>query len=71
MTGTIELVIAVLAIVFLWLFLSRKLRPRSPAEPIDQTPVLAGLKPRRPKGSGAVALEEPDEDTHTDAYSRK
>jgi hypothetical protein len=64
-------VMTVLAILSLaWWFLRRLLRPKAPAEPAEDpfsfVPVPRGMAP---KGrSGAVALEEPEEDKPDDAF---
>jgi hypothetical protein len=63
--------IAILAILAAVIFFISRTKPRLPAEPIDDAPVTAGLKPRPRKGRGAVALDEPEDDLDTDAYSRR
>ena len=63
--------IAVAGIGFMWWFVRGLLRPATPAEPGEEVgaPVPVRHGPRA--SSGAVALEEPDEDIDTDAYSRR
>jgi hypothetical protein len=45
--------------------------PEPPAAPPDEEPALVPIGPRRPLGSGAVALELPDEPQDTDARGRE
>ena len=42
-----------------------------PGEPPDDAPALVPAGPRRPLGSGAVALELPEEPQDTDARGRE
>jgi len=64
MTAAVEFTFGALALAFfIWLF-RRIFRWQAPAEPVDD-PFASVPVPRkpRPKGrSGAVALEEPDDD---------
>ncbi len=68
-------VIAVLLVLFVVLFVGwfvwSLMRPRSPAEPQDESEVLApiGRDPR--SNAGAVALEEPDDNDPPDLIGRK
>ena len=69
----LQVLISVLVAACAW-WLIRKMRTRAPAEPADDplvdpfSDVSAPLKPR-PKGrAGAVAIEEPEDDDHPDAY---
>jgi hypothetical protein len=74
MTTFLEVLTVVLALVLvlcfpLWL-LRKILRPKAPADPAEDpfsfVPVKRGMGP---KGrSGAVALEEPEEDNPADAF---
>jgi hypothetical protein len=70
MTAFLEVLTVVLGFCFaLWLF-RNILRPKAPADPAEDpfsfVPVRRG---KGPKGrSGAVALEEPEEDDPSDAF---
>jgi len=66
----LELLLAFLALGALWLLLRRLLRPRAPAEPADDPFALVSAPLKRgPKGrSGAVAVEEPDDDDAGASY---
>jgi hypothetical protein len=61
----LEILSAVLAIGVVWWLIRRLLRPAAPAEPVDDPFALVPAPRKRgPKGrSGAVALEEPEEET--------
>jgi len=70
MNSFLEALTAVAFLCLFWWFLRRLLRPRAPAEPAED-PFSFVPAPRRigPKGkSGAVALEEPEEDGQTDLF---
>jgi hypothetical protein len=56
--------IVLLMALFVWRFIVqiRAMNQHLPAEPDDEAYVHARLKPRPKLDSGAVALEEPDED---------
>jgi hypothetical protein len=45
--------------------------PEPPPAPPDEEPALVPIGPRRPLGSGAVALELPEEPRDTDARGRE
>ena len=45
--------------------------PEPPPAPPDEEPALVPTGPRRPLGSGAVALELPEEPDDVDARSRE
>ena len=59
----------------LWQRLKRALGlappPEPPSVPPDEQPALVPSGPRRPLGSGAVALELPQEPEDTDARGRQ
>lgn len=66
----LQILIAALAAWSVWWLIRKMLRPRAPAEPADEpfAEVAAPLK-RGPKGrAGAVALEEPEDGDHPDAF---
>jgi len=70
MTVFLEVLTALLALFLAGWLLRGLLRPKAPADPAED-PFSFVLAPRGvgPKGkSGAVALEEPDEDGPTDAF---
>jgi hypothetical protein len=70
MTVLLEVLTVLLSLCLAGWFLRRLLRPRAPAEPAEDTFSFVPV-PRRiePKGkSGAVALEEPEEDNPSDAF---
>jgi hypothetical protein len=65
-----EGLVALLAIYLVFRLVTRFLYPRSPAEPVDDpfAPVTAPRQ-RGPKSrSGAVALEEPDDNDPADCF---
>ena len=64
------LVIVVLIVEFVWRFVSRMWTTQQPIEPTDDADILAELRPRPTLNSGAVAVEEPDEelDSATDLF---
>jgi hypothetical protein len=65
-----EVLTALLALGFTWWMLRRLLRPKASADPAED-PYSSVPAPRGmgPKGkSGAVALEEPEEDNPSDAF---
>jgi hypothetical protein len=55
----------------LWQRLKRALGLAPPPEPPDEQPALVPSGPSRPLGSGAVALELPQEPEDTDARGRQ
>jgi hypothetical protein len=58
----------------LWRRLKRALGlapPEPPAAPPGEEPALVPLGPRRPLGSGAIALDLPEEPQDTDARGRE
>ena len=61
------LVIVLLIIEFVWRFVSRMWTARESAEPADDADVVAELRPRPTLNSGAVALEEPDDELDSDS----
>jgi hypothetical protein len=74
MTVFISIILIALAVLFVW----RVFKFASKFQPVEEPPDEVGdvdvrePVPRRPLNrSGAVAMEEPDEDIDTDAYSRK
>jgi hypothetical protein len=70
MTAFLEVLAALAAFCLAWWLLRRLLRPKAPADPAED-PFSFVLAPRGlgPKGkSGAVALEEPEEDGPADAF---
>jgi hypothetical protein len=70
MTAFLEVLTALAALCLAWWLLRKLLRPKAPADPAED-PFSFVLAPRGmgPKGkSGAVALEEPEEDGPTDAF---
>jgi hypothetical protein len=54
-------VIVLLIVAFVWRFVSSTFTPSQPIEPADEADILAGLRPRPTRNSGAVALDEPDD----------
>lgn len=70
MTTFLEVLAAIATLYLLWWLLRTLLRPRPPADaaedPLSFVPAPRGM---RPKGkSGAIALEEPEENDPTDAF---
>jgi hypothetical protein len=55
-------VLILLVVTFVWRFVSDVWAPRQPIEPADDASVLGHLRPRPTLNSGAVALEEPDDE---------
>ena len=70
MSAFLEVLTALLALGFSWWMLRRLLRPRAPADPAeDPYSLVPAPRGMGPKGkSGAVALEEPEEDNPSDAF---
>jgi len=75
MSNLFPVLIALAALWFVWRFVSRLFQPSQPAEPAETEPIddpyAPVPSPRRtpPKGrSGAVALEEPGDDSPADCY---
>jgi hypothetical protein len=56
-------VIALLIVAFVWRFVSRVWTSHEPIEPAGNADILAGLHPRPTLNSGAVALDEPDDES--------
>jgi hypothetical protein len=59
--------IAIVIWAFVWRFVSRMWTPRQPIEPADEAEILADLEPRPTLNSGAVALDEPDDELDGDS----
>jgi hypothetical protein len=74
MTLLISMILIALAVFFVWRVfnVSSKFKPvEEPPDEVRDVDVREPV-PRRPLNrSGAVAMEEPDEDIDTDAYSRR
>jgi len=73
MTTFVAVLVALSALWFVWRFVRALFRPRQPAEPVDD-PLASVPAPRRrsPKGrSGAVAVEEPEDDAFQSFPSRR
>jgi hypothetical protein len=70
MTAFLEILTALTAIFLAWWLLRKMLRPKAPAEPAeDPFSFVPASRRKGPKGrSGAVALEEPEDDGPTDAF---
>jgi hypothetical protein len=70
MMAFIEVLTAIAALCLAWWLLRRLLRPKAPADPAEDpfsfVPALRGMGPKGK--SGAVALEEPEEDNPADAF---
>jgi hypothetical protein len=70
MSAFLEVLTALLLFCLAWWLLRRLVRPQAPADPAEDpfsfVPVPRGMGPRAK--SGAVALEEPEEDNPADAY---
>jgi hypothetical protein len=69
-TSFLEVLTSLAALCLAWWLLRILLRPKAPADPAEEpfsfVPVPRGM---RPKGkSGAIALEEPEEDNPSDAF---
>jgi hypothetical protein len=60
-------VVVMVIVVFVWRFVSRMWTPRQPIEPADEADILADLRPRPTLNSGAVALDEPDDELDGDS----
>ena len=70
MSTFFESLIAVVAIWFVWRFVSALFQPHQPVDPVDDGFASVPV-PRKdsPKGrSGAVALEEPDDDDSVEGF---
>ena len=68
MSAFLEVLSALTTVCLAWWLLRRLLRPQAPADPEDPfsfVPVPRGMGPKAK--SGAVALEEPEEDHPADA----
>jgi hypothetical protein len=70
MTAFLEVLIALSALGLVWWLLRGLLRPKAPADPAeDRFSFVRVPRGMGPKGrSGAVALEEPEEDNPSDAF---
>jgi len=70
MSVFVEIVFAIFIAWGTWWLVRRLLRPRSPAEPADEPFAPVGVPVKRgPRGrTGAVAIEEPDEDKPSDHF---
>ena len=62
--------IAVTGIGFIWWFVRGWLRPATPAEPSEEVGGPAPVRRGPRVSSGAVALEEPKDESDTDACAR-
>jgi|HubBroStandDraft_2_1064218.scaffolds.fasta_scaffold199222_2 hypothetical protein len=60
-------VIVLLIVAFVWRFVSRVWTSHEPIEPAGNAGILAGLHPRPTLNSGAVALDEPDDELDSDS----
>jgi hypothetical protein len=62
--------IALAALWLVWRFVGALFRPHQPAEPVDDPfALVTAPRKRGPKGrTGAVALEEPDDDGPVDCF---
>jgi hypothetical protein len=70
MSALFEIMIAVAAAWLVWRFVSALFQPGQPIDPVEDPFAMVGA-PRKnpPKGrSGAVALEEPEEDSPADGF---
>jgi hypothetical protein len=65
MSALFEILIAAVAVWFVWRFVSALFKPRQPVDPVDDPfAEVPALRKGSPKGrSGAVALEAPEEDS--------
>jgi hypothetical protein len=70
MTSLLEVLTILLALGLAWWLLRKILRPKAPADPAEDPFSLVPVpRDMGPKGrSGAVALDEPEEDNPPDAY---
>jgi hypothetical protein len=70
MTAFLEVLTTLAALCPAWWLLRMLLRPKAPADPTEDpfsfVPVPRGMGPKGK--SGAVALEEPEEDNPSDAF---
>ena len=70
MSAFLEVLTALAPVCLAWWLLRRLIRPQAPADPAEDpfsfVPVPRGMGPKAK--SGAVALEEPEEDNPADAY---
>jgi hypothetical protein len=70
MSAFLEVLTALAPVCLAWWLLRGFLRPQAPADPAEDpfwfVPVPRGMGPKAK--SGAVALEEPEEDAPADAY---
>jgi hypothetical protein len=66
----IEALIALLVFCLVWLWLMSRIRPKAPANPAeDPLSYVPAPNAKGPKGrSGAVALQEPEDDGPVDAF---
>ncbi len=70
MSAFLDVLTALLALCFAWWILRILLRPEVPADPAEDTfSLVPATRGTGPKGrTGAVALEEPEEDNPADAF---
>ena len=70
MLAFLEVLTVLAAICLTWWVLRRLIRPKAPADPAeDPFSFVPAPRGRGPRGkSGAVALEEPEEDNSADAF---
>lgn len=67
MSTFFAILIALAALWLVWRFVAPLFRPRQPAEPVDPFALVTAPRKRGPKGrTGAVALEEPNDDGPAD-----
>jgi hypothetical protein len=70
MLAFLEVLTVIAALCLVWWLSRRLLRPKAPADPADDpfsfVPAPRGMGPKGK--SGAVALEEPEEDNPADAF---
>jgi hypothetical protein len=70
MLAFLEVLTVMAALCLAWWLLRRLLRPKAPADPAEDpfsfVPASRGMGPKGK--SGAVALEEPEEDHRADAF---
>jgi hypothetical protein len=70
MLAFLEVLTVIAALCLVWWLSCRLLRPKAPADPADDpfsfVPAPRGMGPKGK--SGAVALEEPEEDNPADAF---
>jgi hypothetical protein len=62
-----SVIVLLIVVPFVWRFVSRMWTPRQPIEPAGEADILADLQPRPTLNSGAVALDEPDDELDGDS----